>query len=156
MTPVIGVTATLKEDVDQVAERPLGHFVRADLDYVAGAAEAGGGPRAAPRAGRRGRRGVGCGGGGGWRGPGGVAAGGRAADGGGRDRGPRRASSERRQRPRPLLLRRRAAARTWTHHPRAGRLRGSAARGGAGAGDTRVRHLPGPAGAQRRSRRNAL
>ena len=48
MTPVIGVTATLKEDVDQVAERPLGHFVRADLDYVAGVAEAGGAPVVLP------------------------------------------------------------------------------------------------------------
>ena len=40
MTPVIGVTATLKQDVDAVAERPLGRFVRADLDYVEGVAEA--------------------------------------------------------------------------------------------------------------------
>ncbi len=48
MTPVIGVTATLKEDVDQVAERPLGYFVRADLDYVAGVAEAGGAPVVLP------------------------------------------------------------------------------------------------------------
>lgn len=44
MAPVIGVTATLKEDVEQVAERPLGRFVRADLDYVEGVAEAGGVP----------------------------------------------------------------------------------------------------------------
>ena len=42
MAPVIGVTATLKSDVDSVAERPLGSFVRADLDYVAGVAGAGG------------------------------------------------------------------------------------------------------------------
>src|ERR671917_2967504 len=54
MTPVIGVTATLKEDVDQVAERPLGHFVRADLDYVAGVAEAGGAPVVLPPVGERG------------------------------------------------------------------------------------------------------
>ena len=54
MTPVIGVTATLKEDVDQVAERPLGHFVRADLDYVAGVAEAGGAPVVLPPLGERG------------------------------------------------------------------------------------------------------
>lgn len=53
MTPVIGVTATLKEDVDQVAERPLGHFVRADLDYVAGVAEAGGAPIVLPPLGER-------------------------------------------------------------------------------------------------------
>ena len=53
MTPVIGVTATLKEDVDQVAERPLGHFVRADLDYVAGVAEAGGAPVVLPPVGER-------------------------------------------------------------------------------------------------------
>src|SRR4028119_903167 len=67
MTPVIGVTATLKEDVDQVAERPLGHFVRADLDYVAGVAEAGGAPVVVPPGG-----GAGAGGGGA---PGGVACG---------------------------------------------------------------------------------
>jgi putative glutamine amidotransferase len=54
LTPVIGVTATLKEDVDQVAERPLGHFVRADLDYVAGVAEAGGAPIVLPPVGERG------------------------------------------------------------------------------------------------------
>ena len=43
LAPVIGVTATLKQDVDAVAQRPLGRFVRADLDYVEGVAEAGGG-----------------------------------------------------------------------------------------------------------------
>ena len=48
MAPVIGVTATLKEDVDSVAERPLGSFVRADLDYVAGVAQAGGTPMVLP------------------------------------------------------------------------------------------------------------
>src|SRR4028119_1009611 len=53
MTPVIGVTATLKEDVDQVAGRPLGHVVRADLDYIAGVAEAGGAPVVLPPVGER-------------------------------------------------------------------------------------------------------
>ncbi len=48
MVPVIGVTATLKQDVDSVAERPLGSFVRADLDYVAGVAQAGGIPMVLP------------------------------------------------------------------------------------------------------------
>jgi putative glutamine amidotransferase len=48
LAPVIGVTATLKEDVDSVAERPLGSFVRADLDYVAGVAQAGGTPMVLP------------------------------------------------------------------------------------------------------------
>ena len=55
MAPVIGITATLKEDVDCVAQRPLGKFVRADFDYVEGVVEAGGvpvvlPPVAAPRA----------------------------------------------------------------------------------------------------------
>jgi putative glutamine amidotransferase len=48
LAPVIGVTATLKQDVDSVAERPLGSFVRADLDYVAGVAQAGGIPMVLP------------------------------------------------------------------------------------------------------------
>lgn len=48
MAPVIGVTATLKEDMDVVAERPLGRFVRADLDYVEGVANAGGIPVVLP------------------------------------------------------------------------------------------------------------
>lgn len=48
MAPVIGITATLKEDVDLVAERPLGRFVRADLDYVEGVANAGGVPVVLP------------------------------------------------------------------------------------------------------------
>ena len=48
MNPVIGITATLKQDVDCVAERPLGKFVRADLDYVEGVAEAGGVPVVLP------------------------------------------------------------------------------------------------------------
>jgi putative glutamine amidotransferase len=38
----------LKEDVDTVAERPLGRFVRADLDYVEGVAGAGGAPVVLP------------------------------------------------------------------------------------------------------------
>lgn len=53
MPPIIGVTATLKEDVDQVAERPLGKFVRADLDYVDGVAQAGGVPVVLPPVGER-------------------------------------------------------------------------------------------------------
>lgn len=48
MAPVIGVTATLKEDTESVAERPLGRFVRADLDYVEGVAQAGGAPVVLP------------------------------------------------------------------------------------------------------------
>lgn len=48
MVPIIGVTATLKEDVDTVAERPLGRYVRADLDYVEGVAAAGGMPVVLP------------------------------------------------------------------------------------------------------------
>ncbi len=48
MAPVIGVTATLKQDLDSVAERPLGSYVRADLDYVAGVAQAGGIPLVLP------------------------------------------------------------------------------------------------------------
>jgi putative glutamine amidotransferase len=48
LAPVIGVTATLKEDIDHVAHRPLGRFVRADFDYVEGVAEAGGVPVVLP------------------------------------------------------------------------------------------------------------
>ncbi|HLL97842.1 MAG TPA: gamma-glutamyl-gamma-aminobutyrate hydrolase family protein [Rubrobacteraceae bacterium] len=48
MAPVIGVTATLRQDEDSVAQRPLGRFVRADLDYVEGVAEAGGLPVVLP------------------------------------------------------------------------------------------------------------
>ncbi len=48
MAPVIGVTATLKQDVDAVAQRPLGCYVRADLDYVEGVAEPGGLPVVLP------------------------------------------------------------------------------------------------------------
>ncbi|WP_205543936.1 gamma-glutamyl-gamma-aminobutyrate hydrolase family protein [Rubrobacter indicoceani] len=42
--PIIGVTATLKDDTETVATRPLGRYVRNDLDYVSGVAEAGGIP----------------------------------------------------------------------------------------------------------------
>jgi putative glutamine amidotransferase len=48
LAPVIGVTATLKQDVDAVAQRPLGCYVRADLDYVEGVAGAGGLPVVLP------------------------------------------------------------------------------------------------------------
>ncbi|HEX7170852.1 MAG TPA: gamma-glutamyl-gamma-aminobutyrate hydrolase family protein, partial [Rubrobacter sp.] len=48
MAPIIGITATLKEDVDTIAERPLGRFVRTDLDYVEGVAGAGGAPVVLP------------------------------------------------------------------------------------------------------------
>ena len=48
LAPVIGITGTLKEDLDSVAQRPLGKFVRADLDYVEGVAEAGGVPVVLP------------------------------------------------------------------------------------------------------------
>ncbi|QIN78276.1 gamma-glutamyl-gamma-aminobutyrate hydrolase family protein [Rubrobacter marinus] len=48
MAPVIGVTATLKQDVEQRDTRPLGTYVRADLDYVAGVAQAGGVPVVLP------------------------------------------------------------------------------------------------------------
>jgi putative glutamine amidotransferase len=48
LAPIIGVTATLKEDPELVETRPLGSFVRADLDYVAGVAGAGGVPMVLP------------------------------------------------------------------------------------------------------------
>ncbi|HEX2738826.1 MAG TPA: gamma-glutamyl-gamma-aminobutyrate hydrolase family protein, partial [Rubrobacter sp.] len=48
MAPIIGITATLKEDVESVAERPLGRFVRADLDYIDGVVGAGGVPVVLP------------------------------------------------------------------------------------------------------------
>jgi len=51
LPPIIGITATLKDDVDAVAERPLGRFVRADLDYVDGVMGAGGVPVVLPPAG---------------------------------------------------------------------------------------------------------
>ncbi len=44
MAPTIGVTATLKEDAEAAATRPLGRFVRADFDYVDGVFQAGGVP----------------------------------------------------------------------------------------------------------------
>lgn len=51
MAQIIGITATLKEDIDAIAERPLGKFVRTDLDYVEGVAGAGGVPVVLPPAG---------------------------------------------------------------------------------------------------------
>lgn len=48
MAPIIGVTATLKEDVEDAATRPLGRFVRSDFDYVEGVAQAGGVPLVLP------------------------------------------------------------------------------------------------------------
>jgi putative glutamine amidotransferase len=48
VAPIIGITATLKEDIDTVAERPLGRFVRTDLDYVEGVTGAGGVPVVLP------------------------------------------------------------------------------------------------------------
>jgi putative glutamine amidotransferase len=54
LPPIIGITATLKEDADAVAERPLGRFVRADLDYVEGVTGAGGVPVVLPPTGNEG------------------------------------------------------------------------------------------------------
>ena len=54
MPPIIGITATLKEDADAVAERPLGKFVRGDLDYGEGVAGAGGAPVVLPPTGDEG------------------------------------------------------------------------------------------------------
>jgi putative glutamine amidotransferase len=49
LAPIIGVTASLREDLEPtVPPRPLGHFVRADLDYVAGVVGAGGAPVVLP------------------------------------------------------------------------------------------------------------
>ena len=48
MGPIIGITGTLKEDVETVAERPLGRFIRTDLDYVEGVVGAGGAPVVLP------------------------------------------------------------------------------------------------------------
>ncbi|MBX6763237.1 MAG: gamma-glutamyl-gamma-aminobutyrate hydrolase family protein [Rubrobacteraceae bacterium] len=42
------MSATLKDDTETVAERPLGRFVRADLDYVQSVVEAGGVPVVLP------------------------------------------------------------------------------------------------------------
>ena len=48
MGAIIGITGTLKEDVEVAAERPLGRYVRSDLDYVEGVAGAGGTPVVLP------------------------------------------------------------------------------------------------------------
>ena len=48
MSPVIGVTANLREDPESDEQRPLGHFVRADFDYVDGVVGAGGIPMVLP------------------------------------------------------------------------------------------------------------
>ena len=48
MAPVIGVTANLREDPKSDEQRPLGHFVRADFDYVDGVVGAGGIPMVLP------------------------------------------------------------------------------------------------------------
>lgn len=48
MAPVIGITGTLKEDGEPQGTRPLGWYVRADLDYVEGVAQAGGVPLVLP------------------------------------------------------------------------------------------------------------
>src|SRR3712207_6829870 len=48
--PVIGVTAALKVVLEANSQRPSGRFVRADLDYVEGVAEAGGEPVVLPPA----------------------------------------------------------------------------------------------------------
>jgi putative glutamine amidotransferase len=45
---VIGITASLKEDTEAVAQCPLGRFVRADLHYVEAVTEAGGVPVVLP------------------------------------------------------------------------------------------------------------
>ena len=46
--PVIGITASLKEDTEAFAPPLMGRFVRADLDYVEGVTEAGGVPVVLP------------------------------------------------------------------------------------------------------------
>jgi putative glutamine amidotransferase len=48
--PVIGITASPKEDEGSVAKRPLGQFARVDLDYIEGVTEAGGIPVVLPPA----------------------------------------------------------------------------------------------------------
>jgi putative glutamine amidotransferase len=48
LAPVIGVTANLREDPKSDEQRPLGHFVRADFDYVDGVVGAGGIPMVLP------------------------------------------------------------------------------------------------------------
>jgi putative glutamine amidotransferase len=47
-TPAIGVTASLKEDPESIAQGSPGRFVRADLDYVESVTEAGGEPVVLP------------------------------------------------------------------------------------------------------------
>jgi putative glutamine amidotransferase len=47
-TPVIGVTASLREDVESLAKGPFGRFGRTDSDYVESVAEAGGEPLVLP------------------------------------------------------------------------------------------------------------
>ena len=58
MAPIIGITGTLKDDVETVAERPLGKFIRADFDYVEGVAGAGGVPVVLPPIGDEGAAGA--------------------------------------------------------------------------------------------------
>lgn len=48
VAPVIGVTATLRTEEESLEQRPHGTFVRADLDYVEGVANAGGVPLVLP------------------------------------------------------------------------------------------------------------
>ena len=48
-TPVIGVTASLKEVAGSAAHQPLGRLVQSDLDYVEGVISAGGVPVVEPR-----------------------------------------------------------------------------------------------------------
>jgi putative glutamine amidotransferase len=48
LAPVIGVTANLREDPESDEQRPLGHVVRADFDYVDGVVGAGGIPVVLP------------------------------------------------------------------------------------------------------------
>ena len=47
-TPVIGVTASLKEGTGSAAHQPLGRLVQSDLDYVEGVISAGGVPMILP------------------------------------------------------------------------------------------------------------
>ena len=47
-SPKIGVTAALREEAKSSVQNPLGRFVRTDLDYVEGVAEAGGMPVVLP------------------------------------------------------------------------------------------------------------
>jgi putative glutamine amidotransferase len=46
--PKIGVTAALREQAQSSVQNPSGRFVRTDLDYVEGVAEAGGMPVVLP------------------------------------------------------------------------------------------------------------